>query len=403
MPWSNSNYPPAFKNLPAKPRAKAIAQAEAIRKSCVADGGDEERCSRTAIATALRNVKAEGIDVQGIQLAEPRRLSQIKENFDAGVYGIDVAVDINHDHRSGAAGWIKSLEVGPSSTQPEKSALFAQVEWTDHGREMVGRYKYISAEFGPYTDPETGKTTQDVLKAATLTNRPFIKGMQPVAVEEERIEVLREGDYIHPILGDLVITTEEPETSEVDHMNLEEALRGLGIELEDGEDAATKLTETVTSLRDEIADLKEKLAEVPPVTAEEVQEKNVELEELNSQVVKLSETVKALETSNQALSAKLFEAERDAFLEAAVQAGKVLPKELDGYKKLYAADKEATVALIETLDPKVDLETHGSDEGKEMTLEEKVLAKADELQKSDTDLSVEDAILQADKLVRGDA
>lgn len=368
-----------------------------------------------AIATALKNVSAEeGIEVEGIQLAEPHKLSEIKKNFDAGIYGVDVAIDINHDHRSGAAAWIKELEIGPSSTKPGKDALFARVEWTDYGREMVGRYKYISAQFGPHTDPETGNTTQDVLKAATLTNRPFVKGMQSVSLESDRIEVLREGDYVHPILGDLVIQAEEPEISEDDHMELHEVLETLGIQLQEGEDAATKLAEHVKGLGEQVKNLEEqsrdkdkKLAEAEKKLAaapdpEMVEEKDATLEELQGQVTQLSETVETLQKGNKALEMKLFEAERDAFFETVVASGRVLPKEVDGYKRLYAADKEGTVALIEAMDPKVDLETHGSDDGKEMSLEEKILAKADELMAADSDLSDKDALMKADAMVRGD-
>lgn len=143
----------------------------------------------------------------GTKLAETVSLRRIVENFERRVRGVDVPVDLEHDPTTGAAGWVRALKIAPSSANPQRQALWARVEWTPLGRELVGsgQYRYISAEFGTYRDPETGQEYQDVLYAITLTNRPFVKGLRPVSLEDEWIEVLREGDYMHDLYGDFSV------------------------------------------------------------------------------------------------------------------------------------------------------------------------------------------------------
>lgn len=147
-------------------------------------------------------------------LAEPTRLARIVDNWRNNVRGVDVAIDQVHDPDRGAAGWIRDLKIGPSTTNPGKQALFAKVEWTPLGKELVGGgiFRYMSAEFGPHKDAETGTEYQDVLYASTLTNRPFVKGLSPVTLDDEWVEVLREGDYIHDTYGQLSIQADEGDT-----------------------------------------------------------------------------------------------------------------------------------------------------------------------------------------------
>jgi len=82
---------------------------------------------------------------------------------------------IDTDHDGGAAnGWIKELEA-------REDGLYAKIEWTEHGRELItsGQYRYFSAEFGTHVDVRTGDKHYPVLIAATLTNRPLMNQMPP--------------------------------------------------------------------------------------------------------------------------------------------------------------------------------------------------------------------------------
>ena len=175
------------------------------------DGGNEKTCAAKAIRIALWRIKQGEEPMDKLTLAEVTHLGEIKKHFDDRVRGIDVVIDVNHDPDSKAAGWIRGLEVGPSTTASNKQALFATPEWTPYGRELInnGEYRYISAEFGKYENAESGETFSNVLYAVTLTNRPFVKGMAAVDPDADRIEILREGDYMHPLYGQMTIKAKE--------------------------------------------------------------------------------------------------------------------------------------------------------------------------------------------------
>jgi hypothetical protein len=108
------------------------------------------------------------------------------KSFNDNVRKVELALDQDHTPEKGAAAWIKSLE------NRGESGLWALVEWTKHGFQLVsdGVYKYLSGDFDyEWKDEETGKTYKNVLFGAALTNRPFIKGMSPINLSEFREEL----------------------------------------------------------------------------------------------------------------------------------------------------------------------------------------------------------------------
>ena len=114
-------------------------------------------------------------------------LSQMVDNFDNKIRGIEIAIDYTHDNETGespAACWIKSLEVRDTDNG---SALFAKVEFTPKGKELVQEkeYKYASADFAINYATESGEHIPYVLRGGTLTNRPFIKEMNPIKLSEK--------------------------------------------------------------------------------------------------------------------------------------------------------------------------------------------------------------------------
>jgi Mu-like prophage I protein len=63
----------------------------------------------------------------------------------------------------------------------------AKVDWTEEGASLVksGKYRYFSPEFMfQWKDPANGTEHKDVLLGGALTNRPFLKDMEPVAFSE---------------------------------------------------------------------------------------------------------------------------------------------------------------------------------------------------------------------------
>ena len=117
-------------------------------------------------------------------------------NFDNNIRRIDLCVDAEHHPDEGAAGWIKKLE-----NRGEKG-LWALVEWTNRGVDYVKDkvYRYLSAEFDhSWKDEETGRKYKNVRFGAALTNRPFIKGMDPVNLSEYKDD-LKNDDEITKLL-----------------------------------------------------------------------------------------------------------------------------------------------------------------------------------------------------------
>jgi phage I-like protein len=92
-------------------------------------------------------------------------------------------VDLEHQSSlSGAAGWISKVEVRGGD------GAFATIDLNDRGQELVAKdaYRYFSPEYyDKWVDPATNKEFTNLLIGGALTNRPFFKGMQPVAVMSE--------------------------------------------------------------------------------------------------------------------------------------------------------------------------------------------------------------------------
>lgn len=99
-------------------------------------------------------------------------------------------IDYNHGslspnpEQSKAAGWIKSL-VKQSIAQG--FSLMAEVQWTNEAAAFIrnNQFRFVSPEFTfNWHDPESGADRGAALRAASLTNRPFLPAMAPVTLTE---------------------------------------------------------------------------------------------------------------------------------------------------------------------------------------------------------------------------
>lgn len=139
----------------------------------------EGKAPRTSWIQILREGRWDHPKYGVIDIGE-KTFGNLERNFHDDVRGIRIAVDVEHRPELGAIGWVKELE-------NRENGEYALVEWNKKGADLVknNEYKYVSAEFSPkYKDPETGREYKDVLVAVTLTNRPFIKRMEPVLLSE---------------------------------------------------------------------------------------------------------------------------------------------------------------------------------------------------------------------------
>lgn len=111
----------------------------------------------------------------------PAMLSEMEANFKNHVRRVDLAVDYFHENEKVAAGWFSDVQV-------RDNALWGRVDWTPRAQQMLAdrELRYFSPEWTEvYEDPETGEKFKNVLFGGGLTNRPFLKEMQPIVNHEK--------------------------------------------------------------------------------------------------------------------------------------------------------------------------------------------------------------------------
>lgn len=128
----------------------------------------------------------------------PERVSRFADNVNKNARGIALDIDYDHKEYSGeAAGWVKQAEAKPDG-------LWLLVDWTQKAYEAIKSkaYRYFSPEFDDaWSDPRTGEKFKDVLFGGGITNRPFLKGIQPLNLSEfytDRKVALKENGSMDP-------------------------------------------------------------------------------------------------------------------------------------------------------------------------------------------------------------
>ena len=110
----------------------------------------------------------------------PKILEQLAVSFTEKARGQQLPLDLNHMGAGEAQGWFTRI-----FEENDGKELWGEVEWTEPGLERVRKrlFRYTSLEFDlNYVDPETGDVHGPTVFGAALTNRPFIKRMEPVTV-----------------------------------------------------------------------------------------------------------------------------------------------------------------------------------------------------------------------------
>jgi phage I-like protein len=266
-----------------------------------------------------------------------RKVSVSEDDLDAAVSnfkrwkeaGGDIPVDYDHSFAeagdSKAAGWFTEL------TRKGKS-LFARVKWTPKAAQQIrdGEYRFFSPEFTANWRDEHGSDEGFTILAGALTNRPFLRGMTPVAMSQEveavAFEAMAEafaelqeevakgksggGDETHPRVAKATDKPEQPEKFSVEI---------------DGE--ATEFT------ADEIVEMHAKAAKAEQAETGKEEAKS-DAEKMTARVEKL-ETDLTAERFNTAFTTALREGKIDAKPETREKWDKRLEKfGLDGVKEL---------------------------------------------------------------------
>lgn len=110
----------------------------------------------------------------------PELFDALIKNFQTGVYGQQILVNVAHDDSRGAAGVITAL-------RRQGDWLMAQIDWTPLGIEAVRErgFIYLSAEYADnWQDNEQGDYHGPVLLGCGLTIRPVIKRQKGIKLSE---------------------------------------------------------------------------------------------------------------------------------------------------------------------------------------------------------------------------
>lgn len=136
-------------------------------------------------------------------------LMKMAENFNNGVFGQDVFIDVDHKPGNGAAARILAVRI-------EGDRFRAQVEWTPYGIDAVKNkgYRYLSLEYHEqWRDNEKQLNHGPVMLGAGLTIRPVIKGLDPIRLSagtDDGIPV-----FIHPELQSTLLQEQKMKYAEL--------------------------------------------------------------------------------------------------------------------------------------------------------------------------------------------
>lgn len=327
-------------------------------------------------------------DVQFTQ----EQLEEMATNFNNGVAGMEIAVDINHDPEKRAYAWIapQSLYVAPSRNEVGQYSLYGKLHrYTPEGEHFVrtGAFRYFSIEVHYNVKRYIqGKLNvfKNVLMGLALTNFPAIKGLSPtfsdtlISNKNANMETLK--IFLSALAGKAIVSKEEK----------------------------TVLSSMMTTLSDEEKEeIQEEVAvvEAKPeeVVEEKEEEKDTTLSELPSLVVKLSESNKKLSEQVATLmgekkAMKLSESKNSVMLSATNTTGFTKDSESD-VEEFMSTLSDEQLAQFKSLVSKVKTVVLGEvgavAKKEEGDLDAKAYALSEEIRKNDASIPQWKALSEA--------
>jgi phage I-like protein len=294
-------------------------------------------------------------------------------------------VSVDYDHSSAekgdtrAAGWFTgAADVVPAGGEnrlgqkQEHASVWAQVKWTPKAVQEIrdGEFRFVSAEWNmEQRDKKTGLLTKfKELAAATLTNRPFFKGLAAVTAKElidsKQLDALTE-NYSTDV-AELVLASLETEDERMTKA-AEAVLAAVSTIEEDGKPAVADPGATTDTEGDPVADEKPQVTDYMKLLGldETVDPKHrlaAAFREKDEKILALEEKVTALtaaggakaqeaeELSERVESLEQRDRERDieVILTRAVDKGRILPAEKQTLSEIFAKDVDSLKRLIAT-------------------------------------------------------
>ena len=322
----------------------------------------------------------------GVVTTKEKEFDEFVKNFDNKVRK-DLPITEGHsigEEEKPAIGWLKKL------VNKGRDGLWTVVEWTEKGKELLKAkaYKYFSPEFfTTYEDPETHKKYSNVLSGGALTNFPYFKEQEGVAVFSEFI------------LGDKKMTIEEVLAKEVEDLTDDEKAF-----LKEHKDELTD--EQTEEYKEVLTEGEKKEEEGKEVKKEEVKKDEPE-NKASEKVIQMSEAaLRILEQNAQEgvkAMAELKKQKVDNYIQVMTfsehnQSGPFLPKSSDGVAKfLLSLDEEQQKQFKEIMAelPKARLFSElGKDSGIPIKASEKFQQLVSEKMKANDKLEVRQAYEQ---------
>lgn len=292
-------------------------------------------------------------------------LSEMKQNFDQKIRGIDISFDYYHDSGEDASAWVTDLEL-----REQGQELWARVDWTPKAQQKLAdrELRYFSPDFAfQWSDPETNKTWNNVLFGGGLTNRPFVKEMQAIVASEENQN--RKGESM---------------------TELEKARA----ELKAAQDALKLSEEKGATLSADNAALQKKVAAAPPPTSDPdsagdtVESLKKKLADMTAQLDAANKEKTALMAEKDKMSQEKVLAEKGAAFNVLLSEGKACVAQKDAFIK---GDMTEFIKLAQPVNLRANGSGTSSTPATE-TDEKAILKLAEEKQKANPKLSRGDAV-----------
>lgn len=223
----------------------------------------------------------------------PERVLAFANNVNNGVRGSDLDIDYDHkDKTNEAAGWVKQAEARLDNENPKMNGLWLLVEWTKKAAEAIKSkaYRYFSPEFSEeYTNPSNGNSYKDVLFGGGITNRPFLKGIQPLNLSEFYNEKNGETGMTPEQLSALAVKLGLPATATVEEV-LEAINKLSDMEEPKEQEQSSEETHGTESLNEnDVKELSEHPTTKKLMELMEAQQKQLNELRINDTIKKLSE------------------------------------------------------------------------------------------------------------------
>lgn len=285
----------------------------------------------------------------------PKTLSEMKNNFDAQIRGVDICFDYYHASDEDASAWVRSLELREDGTE-----LWAEVDWTVRARQKLAEreLRYFSPDFAfQWQDPETGISHANVLFGGGLTNRPFVKEMAAIVADEK-------------------------------HKGLEMT------ELEKAQQALKESEAKVIKLSEDLGAAEKKMADMQPAVSE-VDALKKQVAELQAALAKAQQDNEAMLAENKKNAEAKMLAEKETQFNVLLSEGKACAAQKDAFVK---GDMEQFIKLSQPMNMKANgSSSSASGATTEDEKIQKVIALAETKVKENPKLSMGDAISIAKK------